>query len=153
MRVVVVIIGSILIAACGSHASTSAPPATAAQATSTTARTGDIRRAAEVAQYLKCGSSFIAIDRNNLANKLPISAGTCMIDGETLNIDVYQDAATLRTAEGIAKSAGCIVARANHVRDFGSVAGPNWVASTTSVAVAKRLAAVETAAQLQTIHC
>jgi hypothetical protein len=153
MRVVVVIIGSILIAACGSHASTSAPPTSAAQATSTTARTGDIRTAAEVAQYLQCGSSFIAIDRDNLANKLPISAGTCTIYGETLNLDVYKDAATLRTAEGVAKSAGCVVARANHVRDFGLVVGPNWVASTTSLTVAKRLAAAETAAQLQTVHC
>jgi hypothetical protein len=153
MRVVVFIIGSILIAACGSHASTSAPPTTAAQATSTTARGGEIRTAEAVGQYLQCGSSFIPIDRNNLANQLPISAGTCTIDGETLNIDVYKDAATLRTAEGRAKSAGCVVARANHVRDFGLVAGPNWVASTTSVTVAERLAAVETAVQLQTIHC
>jgi hypothetical protein len=114
---------------------------------------GEIRTAAEAAQYLQCGSSFIPIDRNTLANKLPISAGTCTIDGETLNLDVYQDPATLRTAEGIAKSAGCVVARANHVRDFGSIAGPNWVASTISVTVAERLAAVHTAAQLQTIHC
>ena len=153
MRVVVFIIGSILIAACGSHASTSAPPTTTARATSTTTQAGEIRTAAEVAQRLQCGSSFVPIDQNNLANKLPISAGTCTIDGETLNIDVYKDAATFRTAEGIAKSAGCVVARANHVRDFGVVAGPNWLASTTTVTVAARLAALDSAVQFQTIHC
>jgi hypothetical protein len=153
MRVVVFIIGSILIAACGSHASTSAPPTTAAEATSTTARAGEIRTAAEVAQHLQCGSSFIPIDRNNLANTLPISAGTCTIDGETVNLDVYDSAGTLRTAEGTAQNAGCVVARANRVRDFGWVAGRNWVASTTKVTVAERLATLDPAAKLQTVHC
>jgi hypothetical protein len=153
MRVVVVIIASILIAACGSHASSSESATTAADAASTTAKAGEVQTAAEVAQRLHCGSSFVPTDRNNLANKLSISAGTCTINGETVNLDVYHDAGTLRTAEDTAKNAGCVVARANRVRDFGSVLGPNWVASTTAVTVAQRLAALDPAVKLQTIHC
>ncbi len=121
--------------------------------TSTTATPSEVHTAADVAQRLQCASSFVPIDRNDLTNKTPISAGTCTIEGETVNLDVYSDAGALRSAKAMASTVGCVVARMHHVTDDGWLAGPNWVASTTDLTLAERLAPRDPAAKLQTIHC
>ena len=93
------------------------------------------------------------MNRNDLANTMPTSAGTCTVAGQVVNLDIYRDQAALQEAVAVATSAGCAVGRAKRVRDFSWVAGPNWVASTTSLTVALELVRRDRVAELHTVHC
>ena len=124
MRVVVSILAAILMAACGSSASMNGSPTTATVATPTTVKPEKVQNAADVAQRLHCSSSFVPRDRNTLANKLPISAGTCTVEGETVHIQVYSDAGAVRTAVGMAKGFGCVVATREPCSGFRVRRGP-----------------------------